>query len=90
MKFRKKPVVIEAFQLTQDYIDRLAKDLEWKITPFVGCNVGKIVYYSDHAEVETLEGSMRADINDWIITGIEKEQYPCKPGIFAKTYEPLE
>ncbi len=38
----------------------------------------------------TLEGEMRADIGDWIITGIKGEQYPCKPDIFEATYEAVE
>lgn len=37
--------------------------------------------------VQTLEGEMKGDSGDWLITGVENEQYPCKPGIFAKTYE---
>lgn len=56
-KFRKRPVVIEAYQ------------------------TGETV------EIETREGTMRADPGDWIITGVEGEQYPCKPDIFRKTYE---
>lgn len=41
-------------------------------------------------EIETLEGTMRADAGDWIITGIKGEQYPCKPDIFAATYEAVD
>ncbi len=41
-------------------------------------------------EIETLEGTMRAEPGDWIITGINGERYPCKPDIFAKTYEPVD
>lgn len=41
-------------------------------------------------DIYTLEGEMRADMGDWIIKGVEGEFYPCKPGIFAKTYEPVE
>ena len=37
--------------------------------------------------IETLEGTMKADVGDWIITGVNGEQYPVKPEIFAKTYE---
>ena len=37
--------------------------------------------------IETLEGVMRASPGDWIITGVNGEQYPCKPDIFDKTYE---
>ncbi|MEK4628073.1 hypothetical protein MKZ17_07690 [Solibacillus sp. FSL R7-0682] len=40
--------------------------------------------------IETLEGTMKADIGDWIVTGIEGERYPVKPDIFFKTYEAVE
>ena len=40
-------------------------------------------------DIETLEGTMRADAGDWIIRGVEGELYPCKPSIFDQTYEPL-
>ena len=40
--------------------------------------------------IETLEGTMRASVGDWIITGINGEKYPCKPDIFEKTYEPVD
>ncbi len=39
--------------------------------------------------ISTLEGDMKADPGDWIITGIEGEQYPCKPDIFEKTYKKI-
>jgi hypothetical protein len=41
-------------------------------------------------EIDTLEGTMTADPGDWIITGVHGERYPCKPDIFALTYEPVE
>lgn len=40
--------------------------------------------------IQTLEGNMKADPGDWIITGIHGEKYPCKPDIFEKTYEPVD
>ena len=40
--------------------------------------------------IKTLEGDMKAAPGDWIITGVNGEQYPCKPDIFEKTYEPVE
>ena len=40
--------------------------------------------------IETLEGTMKANIGDWIITGVNGEQYPCKPDIFEKTYEAVK
>lgn len=56
-KFRKKPIVIEAYQTNKPMI------------------------------VNTLEGPLKAEPGDWIITGIKGEQYPCKPDVFEKTYE---
>ena len=41
-------------------------------------------------KIKTLEGTMTAEPGDWIITGVEGEQYPCKPAIFNKTYEPVD
>ena len=46
--------------------------------------------YFDHGWIETLEGGHVVCPGDWIITGVEGEHYPCKPGIFSKTYEPAE
>lgn len=81
-KFRKKPIVIEAFQLDGDMIDPLFVEAgHYPVT------VKGITYYPDYAEIATLEGTMKADIGDWIITGVNGEQYPCKPDIFQKTYE---
>lgn len=40
--------------------------------------------------IPTLEGDMRAEPGDWIITGVKGERYPCKPDIFAATYEPVD
>ena len=56
-KFRKKPIVIEAYQTDKEMI------------------------------IHTLEGDLKADVGDWIITGLRGEEYPCKPDIFEKTYE---
>ena len=60
MKFRKRPVVVDAYQ-TEEPMD-----------------------------IPTLEGVMHAEAGDWIITGVHGEQYPCKPDIFEKTYEPAD
>jgi hypothetical protein len=80
--FRKKPVEIQAFQLDGDVID--------SVLEAAGCSpayLDGITFYPYHAEIKTLEGTMRADIGDWIITGVNGEKYPCKPDIFQKTYE---
>lgn len=60
MKYREKPVVIDAYQTDEEL------------------------------DIETLEGTMHASVGDYIITGVNGEQYPCKPDIFAKTYEPAD
>ena len=58
-RFRKKPVIIEAYQTEVEMV------------------------------ISTLEGDMIASPGDWIITGVNGEQYPCKPDVFEKTYEPM-
>lgn len=81
--YRKKPVVIEAWQVSADLgtmptwlSDRLGRDLS--------CNGGITAL-----DIRTLEGTMRANEGDWIIKGVKGEIYPCKPDIFAATYEPV-
>lgn len=78
-QFRKKPVVIEAVQWT-------------------GNNVSEMEAFAPGAKTEgrrkaliidTLEGVMIGEPGDWIIRGIKGEFYPCKPDIFAATYEPV-
>lgn len=85
MKFRKKPVVIEAVQFVDDS-ETLAK-----ISEFVNHTV-RIDYGSTPTEIKilTLEGVMIANLGDWIIKGVNGEFYPCKPDIFEKTYEKVE
>ena len=78
MKFRKKPVVIEAVQFTGNFA---------QIKEFVG---GDADYRNGELVIATLEGAMRASLNDWIIKGVKGEFYPCKPDIFAATYEAVE
>ena len=75
-KFRKKPVIIEAIQWN-------GKNLT-EIDNFVG---GSIANKSTILIIHTLEGDMEASMGDYIIKGINGEFYPCKPDIFAKTYE---
>ena len=75
-KFRKKPVTIEAIQWT-------GKNLS-EINNFVGRSIAN---KSTIIIIHTLEGDMEASMGDYIIKGINGEFYPCKPDIFAKTYE---
>lgn len=78
MKYRKKPVVIEAFKWTVDVVPDW-----WKFRTDILVEVG-----TGAALIPTLEGVMRADMGDMIIQGIKGEIYPCKPDIFEATYEP--
>lgn len=75
MKFRKKPVIIDAIQFFES------------IKPWPDGVKGAEDY---HAWIETLEGDMAVSEGDWIITGISGEKYPCKLDIFEKTYERVE
>jgi hypothetical protein len=75
-KFRKKPVVIEALQWTGENAA--------EVTAFRG---GACLFDADGPIIETLEGNMKAMPYDWIIKGVKGEFYPCKPDIFAATYE---
>lgn len=85
-KARKKPVEIEYMQYTDT--ESAEKIVEW-----VG-DYNSLLVVSDrhipHITIMTLEGPMIADINDYIIKGVEGEFYPVKPDIFKKTYEVLD
>jgi hypothetical protein len=86
-KFRKKPVVIEAFQLPQRGDDDVNAFLEWAdLHGLENFESGR----DETLIIVTLEGDMTAQPGDWIIKGVKGEFYPCKPDIFAATYEPLE
>lgn len=83
MKFRKKPVVIDAEQFDGHNLTHLDA---WAIGltgtyQFGSKNGGRIII------IETLEGKMEAHPGDWIIKGIKGEFYPCKPDIFEASYE---
>ena len=83
MKFRKKPVVIDAMQWTGENPDEIQAFLhDGHPHAAAGWVKGRCV------EIGTLEGLMVASIGDWIIRGVQGEFYPCKPDIFAATYEP--
>jgi hypothetical protein len=83
-KFRKKVVVIEAIQFTDELKDRAFKFVTCTCAPAFDAN-GKPVL-----KIQTLEGVMTARLGDWIIRGTAGEFYPCKPEIFAQIYEPAD
>lgn len=72
--YEKLPVLIEAVR----YLPELANEIaDW---------CGGTVNPESYIEIPTLEGTMRADVGDFIIKGVKGEFYPCKPDIFAATY----
>ena len=90
MKFRKKPVVIEAVQYaTRFWWPDWFHDAVTE-NKIVVHGTGKWAEGECYAEIKTLEGVMRANEGDWIIRGIAGEYYPCKPDIFEQTYERVE
>ena len=84
-KYRKKPVVIEAFKLGVDEMPQWFKD---------ACFSGKASVFNRpdgmHADICTLEGLHHANYGDYIIKGVKGELYPCKPDIFEMTYDKVE
>ena len=88
MKYRKKPVVVEAIQLRWDTWNEMCDH----------AGVGKLADGKPEGEISgehiclsipTLEGLMTAGENDWIIKGVKGELYPVKADIFEETYEPV-
>lgn len=91
-KFRKKPIIIEAMQFTGRNVEDV---LDWMLANGNKGVAGGHNYndgYGDNGRmyIDTLEGKMIANVNDWIICGINGEFYPCKQDIFEKTYEVID
>lgn len=89
MKFRKKPVVIEAVQFNGSFLGLSLPDwIKEALNNYV------LFYYTNNTScelyVKTLEGNMRVDVGDYIIKGVKGELYPCKPDIFELTYEVVD
>lgn len=85
MKYMKRPVIIEAHRIGDD---------GWPDAIWEGVNRNEIILHMDvepkHVTIKTLEGEMRGDFGDYIIKGVKGEFYPCKPDIFAASYELAE
>lgn len=92
-QYRKKPVVIEAVQLTKDNFE--------EVENFLGYENHLLRHYQNEHDflakknpqgifIKTLDGDMLARVNDFIIKGVNGEFYPCKPDIFEKTYDKVE
>lgn len=87
MKYRKKPVVIEAIKWNPDDKGNQIGGWPRHWTKALTFKVGIVDLC---LFIPTLEGEMRADKGDFIIQGIKGEMYPCKPDIFEATYEAVE
>ena len=94
--YRKKPVVIEAFQMTKA---RRGDNADWPTWLNIAWNTAHSIPGTvfpkdfpdsdgtDELVIYTLEGLHLVNFDDWIIRGVNGELYPCKPDIFEKTYE---
>ena len=84
-KYRKKPVEIEAIQYTGKNDNEIIKftnnNAYFEHNFFTG---NKVMF------IKTLEGNMQVSIGDFVIKGVNGEFYPCKPDIFARTYEEVK
>ena len=83
--YRKKPVVIEAFQWRNVKIV-VPPGPEWFLEAEQN---GTVQLAGTSLFIKTLEGEMEAKVGDWIIRGVKGEIYPCKPDIFEATYDPV-
>lgn len=82
MKYRKRPVVIDAIHFLGENWQEVMQWVSDHTTD------RKVTFTGDTLTIGTLEGVMTATPGDYIIRGVQGEIYPCKPDIFAKTYEP--
>lgn len=90
MKYRKKPVVIEAFQYDGDFMNSDGEYYvpQWAVDAY---DAGTLFYNGEgDLYVKSLEGVMKVSYMDYIIRGVDGELYPCKPLIFERTYEKVE
>jgi hypothetical protein len=86
VKYRKKPVVIEAYC----YQASLGNNRLMNWLAQQGANVKDWLFHDGEITIPTLEGKMKVTDGDWIIRGVKGEFYPCKPDIFEATYEAVE
>jgi len=90
-KYRKKPVVIEAFQMTKERREDNSEWPNWMHHAWNSGTLGCVDYPHSNGKdglyINTLEGRMVVDWGDYIIRGVQGELYPCKPQIFEMTHE---
>ena len=86
MKFRKRPIVVDAVQ----WFPPGDSELRYRHIEGVYIQAEDIAAHNGNYLIDTLEGPLRVSPGDWIIRGIKGELYPCKPDIFEATYEASE
>ena len=91
-KYRKKPVVIEAMRVCE--LNHLAANDFWKLPTWMiaAYDRGEVLFLNHpiRIDIKTLEGTMTGNVDDLIICGVKGELSPCKPDVFAQTYELVE
>jgi len=90
MKYRKKPVIVNAFHYTSDKLFNEWNKLPDWIKNAYEAGILIPIGGTEGITIKTLEGDHTAKLNDFIIQGVKGELYPCKPDIFEQTYEPVE
>jgi hypothetical protein len=98
-QYRRKPVVVEAFQF-KGWTGWFGYAPEWATERDQDRHLGTALFLPDHAAltprsdvalfITTHGREVRVDINDWVIRGVDGDIYPCKPDIFAETHEAIE
>jgi hypothetical protein len=86
-KYVKRPIVIDAVQFTMQTFCPEITDFIGESANYPECKTGGIDPSDGKFKIKTLEGDMVADLDDFIIKGINGEFYPCKPEIFHATYQ---
>lgn len=87
MKFRKKPVVVEAYQWSKGFTSEVTSYQHPSQGDYACRHCARLM--NAHGWIDTLESGHIVCPGDWIITGVKGEKYPCKPDIFEASYEPL-
>jgi len=86
MRFKTKPVIVEAVQFTGNFQEIFDWVSQWNPE-----DDGQGMWESESGKILIIDtGEMKTEINDWIIRGVKGEFYPCKPDIFAAKYEKVE
>jgi len=90
MRYNKRPITIDAApvgELCHAASSKWSDLPAWVVAAY---DKGEILFLNDGLDVKTLEGRVKAEMTDWLLQGIKGELYPCKPDIFAASYDPVD